>query len=292
MRIVTHNLTFHADDVFACVVLKQVFPKAEIVRTRDKETLESVETNILVDVGGKYDGERFFDHHFMGAPKREDGITYSGFGMIWKKWGQEFLKGYTYAIEKVWKKIDDTLVSWVDAVDNGEEKARGMSVNHLVSAFNPPWNSKGEFDDRFNKAMEFSLGILEREIRSAVAELESEQLVLSASKKLDGNLLVMAQGGPWQKAVFENNISALFVAYQAEDGKSYYLQCVPDTLGGFGKRLELPEAWAGLNDKQLQEVTGVQDAIFCHRGRFIAGAKSLDGVIEMAKIAIELKRKE
>ena len=33
---------------------------------------------------------------------------------------------------------------------------------------------------------------------------------------------------------------------------------------------KLPKAWAGLRNEELAAVTGVEDAIFCHTGRFIA----------------------
>jgi uncharacterized UPF0160 family protein len=48
---------------------------------------------------------------------------------------------------------------------------------------------------------------------------------------------------------------------------------------------KLPEDWGGKRDEELQAVTGVKDAIFCHTGRFIAVAKSFEGIMEMARIA-------
>jgi uncharacterized UPF0160 family protein len=52
-------------------------------------------------------------------------------------------------------------------------------------------------------------------------------------------------------------------------------------------RADLPEAWAGLRDAELAAVTGVPDAGFCHNGRFIAAAKSFEGVRAMAKLALQ-----
>jgi uncharacterized UPF0160 family protein len=50
---------------------------------------------------------------------------------------------------------------------------------------------------------------------------------------------------------------------------------------------KLPKAWMGKRDKELAEVTGVIDVVFCHTGRFIAVAKSLDGIMKLAQLAIE-----
>jgi len=52
-------------------------------------------------------------------------------------------------------------------------------------------------------------------------------------------------------------------------------------------RKNFPKLWAGLRDEELQNVTGVPDAIFCHRGLFLAIAKSKEGAIKLAQIAVE-----
>ncbi|MFT5814827.1 MAG: uncharacterized UPF0160 family protein, partial [Psychroserpens sp.] len=49
----------------------------------------------------------------------------------------------------------------------------------------------------------------------------------------------------------------------------------------------LPKSWAGLADKALQDVTGIDDAMFCHNGLFIAGAQSFESTMKMAAIALQ-----
>ena len=46
-------------------------------------------------------------------------------------------------------------------------------------------------------------------------------------------------------------------------------------------------SWAGLRDADLAAVTGVPDAGFCHNGRFIAAAKSYEGIYAMALQALK-----
>ena len=55
----------------------------------------------------------------------------------------------------------------------------------------------------------------------------------------------------------------------------------------FENRKDLPAAWAGLRDVDLQAVTGVDDAIFCHNGRFLIVAKTLEGARALAKLALD-----
>ena len=50
--------------------------------------------------------------------------------------------------------------------------------------------------------------------------------------------------------------------------------------------MDLPEAWAGLSGDELREVTGVPDAVFCHKGRFIAVAESGEGALDLADAAL------
>jgi hypothetical protein len=44
--------------------------------------------------------------------------------------------------------------------------------------------------------------------------------------------------------------------------------------------------WAGLRGADLARVSGVDDAVFCHNARFIGGAQSLKGAMQMAALAV------
>lgn len=60
--IVTHAGQAHADDFLAVAVLLVKFPNAKVVRVNDPAAI-SDSSAIFVDIGNKYDGKRFFDHH-------------------------------------------------------------------------------------------------------------------------------------------------------------------------------------------------------------------------------------
>ena len=60
-----------------------------------------------------------------------------------------------------------------------------------------------------------------------------------------------------------------------------------DEISSFKNKKDLPVSWAGLKDADLQKVTGVSDAVFCHRGLFLAVAKSKEGAIKLAQIAVQ-----
>ena len=112
MIIATHNGKFHADDVFGVALLTQLFPDAQVVRSRDKEVLDGAD--IVLDVGGTYDAAaRRFDHHQLTSGARPSGILYSAFGLLWQHYGLEFCGGD----ERVWGKIDRRLVTAIPDAD-------------------------------------------------------------------------------------------------------------------------------------------------------------------------------
>jgi uncharacterized UPF0160 family protein len=96
LRAVTHNSKFHADDVFATVVLRKLYPDMQLTRTRDPDVIASAD--IAYDLSGMYDhAARRYDHHQRGARKRQDtGITYSAFGLIWDHYGREYCAAWSY----------------------------------------------------------------------------------------------------------------------------------------------------------------------------------------------------
>ena len=64
------------------------------------------------------------------------------------------------------------------------------------------------------------------------------------------------------------------------------IQTVPAELGSFEDRKSLPKSWAGLSGQAFKEATGLDDAMFCHNGLFIAGAESFESIMKMANMAL------
>ena len=92
---------------------------------------------------------------------------------------------------------------------------------------------------------------------------------------------------PWQEVVCTELPHINYVVFPDVSG-SWRVQVVPKELGQFGARKDLPAEWAGLRGEALMEVTGTFDAIFCHNGRFIAGAETREGALALAKLAGKL----
>ena len=282
--IVTHNGNFHADDVFSIAALKSIIPSFKLIRTRDLDVI--AQADMVIDVGGEYDAatDRFDHHQRGGAGERENGIPYSSFGLIWQKYGIEICQGN----RDVAKAVDSGLVSTIDAIDCGHVEGiyEGISLSQTIGMFNPTWQEDADFDACFNEAVDFASRVLKRFIASANGGISAKALVAKAIENAeDPRVVVLEKYTPWKRTVHALSEEALYVVYPSQTGQ-WRIQTVPVELGSFEDRKPLPKQWAGLSDNDLQEVTNIHDAMFCHNGCFIAGAESFESTMKMAAIAV------
>ena len=283
--IVTHNGNFHADDVFSIAALKCIFPSFNLIRTRDLDII--AKADIVLDVGGVYDPDTGrFDHHQRGgAGQRENGIPYSSFGLIWQKYGVEICQGN----QELANSVDADLVSTIDAIDCGhvEGVAQGISLSQTISMFNPTWQEDSHYDTCFDEAVDFASRVLTRFIASANGGISAKAIVAKAIENAaDPRVIVLEKYTPWKRTVHALSTEALYMVYPSGSGP-WRIQTVPVEPGSFEDRKSLPKPWAGLSDKALKEVTGIDDAMFCHNGLFIAGAESFESTMKMAAMALK-----
>jgi uncharacterized UPF0160 family protein len=283
--IVTHNGNFHADDVFSVAALKSIFSSFTLIRTRDLEII--AKADIVIDVGGEYDPENGrFDHHQRGgAGERDNGIPYSSLGLIWQKYGVEICNGN----QDVANALDAGLVSTIDAIDCGHVKGvpEGISLSQTISMFNPTWQEDSHFDTCFDEAVDFASRVLTRFIAAANGGISAKSIVATAIENAqDPRVIVLEKYTPWKRTVHALSDKALYMIYPSQTGQ-WRIQTVPVEPGSFEDRRPLPKEWAGLSDKALQDVTGIDDAIFCHNGLFIAGAESFESTMKMAEMALQ-----
>ncbi len=306
--VAVHDGVFHADDTFAVAALLVLFPALKILRTRKPDVLATAD--LRVDVGGTYDAAAgTLDHHQPGgAGARANGIPFAGFGLTWAEFGRDVVESlcpnladpdpehdYSDEVEAVWSAVDRRLVQPVDAGDCGVKLSTGEAVEGVfpygissaISAFNPSWQETESFDSAFAKALVVAEGILRREVARAAGSVMAEAEVRKAiAAATDPRVIVLDQFVPWGDVVIDEAPEALYVVFPSETG-DYRVQCVADGKGSFGKRKALPAAWGGKRGKDLAELTGVPDAIFCHPGLFIAGAQSKEGTLRLAQLALD-----
>jgi uncharacterized UPF0160 family protein len=297
--LVTHSGGFHADELLSSVILTRLFPQARIVRSRAPEWITPAEDRIIYDVGGAYDAEaRIFDHHQRGAPLREDGQPYSSFGLIWKHFGRDYLAAFGVPeahVEVVHASFDAGFVLPIDLVDNGALSPSvagvlgGLSLPVLLETLKPVFDETDpEADDRaFHSALAIARSFVEARIEKSAAKLRAEALVHQAIVDAgEARILELPMGMPFRPAVVKAGADHLLFVVHPRD-KDWCLTTIRRADEGFEVRADLPAAWAGLTNGDLEAASGVTGASFCHNGRFVAAAKTREAALAMAELAVK-----
>lgn len=290
MKLVTHNDRFHADDVFALAVLRIKFGNEikEVIRTRDEEIIKSAD--IVFDVGGIYDAEKNrFDHHQPeSAGERNNGFPYAAFGLVWKKWGEEICGS-----KEIAEIVDERLVIPIDAGDNGfsfykypeDSEISEYTMDKLVGAFGSTWKEEDNYDEAYFEMVDFAEKILRREIVLAQHKAEAIPIVEKAYQDSeDKRFVVFDKFLPWA-GVISNYEEVLYVVFPSKNKKLWRASCVQES--NFVNRKDFPKEWAGLRDEELEKVSGVKGAKFCHRKLFLAVGDSKESALQLVKIALD-----
>lgn len=292
-KLITHNGSFHSDDIFAAAAFSLLFEKNgepfEIIRTRDKEIIKS--GYCVFDVGGVYDEEKnLFDHHQKGgAGKRENGIDYSSFGLVWKKYGEEICDSKEAA-----DLIDKKLVAPIDAGDNGIDLVENKYdispylIQHAFSSMYPTWRENDlNKDEIFLKCVAIAKIFLQREVKIANDIVLSKIILIDIYKKTeDKRIIILDDNYPFESVLCDFE-EPLFVIYPRKTDNTWGVKAITKDISTFENRKDLPKEWGGLMDEELVKISLVPDAIFCHRALFLAVAKSREGAIKLAQIAVE-----
>lgn len=262
----THGGRFHADDVFSSALLRILRPDIRIYRGF---TLPKGFSGIAYDIG---DGP--FDHHKKDSPRRDNGVPYAAFGLLWREYGKFFLN------EEEAQRFDEKFVQPLDLDDN---TGCGNILAGAIGAFNPPWDSRQNPDEAFEEALEVAYKILENKLKSLAAVERGKAAVQAGLQTMQEGTVVLKQYAPWKPVLVSS--PAEFVIFPSMRG-GYSLQCIPkDFNGKTGDKVPLPKAWWGRPQEELARVTGVEDIQFCHASGFMATAGSLEGAKQLVTLA-------
>ncbi len=288
--IATHSGGFHADEIFAVATLKIALgEEVEVLRTRNPLIYEKAD--FVVDVGGVYDPKigRFDHHQEGGAGTHQGGLPYASFGLLWREYGTQICGSSVVA-----ERIEKRLVLSIDAPDNGVQIYTNIHkdvypyiIGDLFNSYYPDFDVTSENIDRaFLTCVDIAKDLLLREIAKAKNYVTQEHIVEDIYQKSEEKgIIVLEKKYVWDE-VLSRHPEPLFAVYPDIDGSKWSVKGVRNSPNPFDLRKMFPEAWAGKQGKELQELSGVKDATFCHNGRFIVRAESKEGAIKLAQIAL------
>ena len=225
-NVITHSGEFHADDVFAVAILS--FLK-EIKLTRTRDIGASNDDTIIVDVGGRYDGKRYFDHHQGLKEKRDNGSSYASAGLIWMHYGKEILEKNNLQCKNEVFEVVDELMSKIDADDNGETETES-EISKLIAEFNPNIIEElSSYDSCFIEAVMFARKIIENKIKTAESKYREYEEIKKEMEITKGNTVFLKKYYPnWCESILEidEKHKIDYVVYPYID-ESVHIVCIP-----------------------------------------------------------------
>ena len=273
----THSGKFHADDVFSAALLLYLNPEITITRGN---TVPDDYKGLVFDIGrGEY------DHHQKDSRIRENGVPYAAFGLLWKALGAEILG------EELAAKFDESFVQPLDNNDNTGEK---NELATLIGNFNPGWDSKGSNDQAFFQAVSVAGMILENKFQryrgNERADKRVEEVLEEHQKALKNgdtpaentNILVLPEFIPCQKRLSETSIA--FVIFPSNRG-GYCIQPQKKEYS-MNYKCSFPSQWLGLEGEELVATTGLESAIFCHKGGFLMTCGTLEDSLRACRSSL------
>ena len=270
----THDGHFHADEITACsllIVFELVHPD-QIIRTRDLNELALCE--FVCDVGGIYDPKiKRFDHH-----QQEYQGSLSSAGMV-----LEYLKNEEIITEDIYTYLNDTFVKGVDLHDNGLFSAEigHLTFSQIIQTFNPIHHVH-DSKPYFLEALTFTINLIRRLMK------KYEHIVLCREEITEGmktqaKLLVYERSMPWIDTFFSEGGElhpAEFLIMPSGENE-WKLRGIPPSRDDLmAVRKKQPATWAGKKNEELASVTGIPEAIFCHKQRFISIWKTKEAALK------------
>ena len=294
--IITHPGIFHADDVCSVAFLRLLGVTAPVERRVPSAADLEDPTVLVLDIGGRHEPSLLnFDHHQFthedwaaGRGARWDGVPYAAFGLL--------ADHFAHANPQVHQRFDERLVQPVDAADCGWGSIEGdrptLSFSAVITGFNPgPDATPAERIAAFDAAVEVAKQVIANTTAEAEAFVEARDTVSGADTAVGDRVLILEKFVPWSEHLFDraDQHDLLYVVFPSLRG-GFCVQQVPEEPDSFKGRKALPEAWAAKRGQELAELLGLSsggDATFCHGGRFVGGAETLEDCLKMARLAVE-----
>ena len=255
--VITHDATFHCDELTALALLKRYF-RIFIIRTRDPELLQWGKNHkkvMVIDVGGEHEPHRLlFDHHQDINIDASDKLIFDWLieiGKI-KLLEQIYLDKFITGVSDYDTNRHNIINRWLEI--NNENKYRSLA--DIVSGYNRGGSIQRS---QFNLALDFISDVLENEF-NIVNRCINDQPVYENRIKITG-----------QCDLFEDSC----IIWEREKTSQYAIQ--PRSNGNWSLKT------LNSTTHPLPSVIDEDDLVFLHKGLFLAVFKTKEAAIRVAK---------
>lgn len=277
IKVAIHSGALHADELLCLALVKLEYPdhKLDYRRSRNQEDWDWAD--LVMDVGKKYDGKKFFDHHQDDIPVYENGVKKSACGL--------YLESMTKLTEQEKNYLLERGLYVVQADDNGQN-LKDTKLEHFsnpfsfVPTFNCDWKTGvygPEQEEAFAEALTSVVLVVRNLLREARLEKEAHDQTERALVNMKNHVVVIGSYCPHMTQVVEFNAgepNALVTVFSNSQGQ-WNVQVVPKETGNFASWVSIPE-----------EVSELPGFVFRHKGAFIAGFTNEYDAIKAAKLTV------
>lgn len=221
-----------------------------------------------------------FDHHQKNRNgQRENGIYYSSIGLLWKKFGKEYLKQLEVkSIDKTFEYMDKELIQYIDATDNMQlEYLESKIVPDFIKLCNPEWNENINENVAFINALKLADEFWEIYIKHAIAEVEAIEIILERIDKCKECYLVFDVEMPYRKAAkYINNNKVKYIIFKSRR-EGYDIRTLIDSC-------RFNDTISHATDINIaREITGINDLIYVDVHGKLCCTKTLESAIQVIK---------
>lgn len=270
---VTHSGCFHVDDVISTIFLRKILKNVKLIRVPSTENLE-LKNKIVYDIGL---GE--FDHHQVNRNgKRKNGIYYSSIGLLWQRFGRNYLADLKIKnIDKTFEYIDNELIQYIDATDNMQfNYLNGKISPDFVKFYNPQWNEKISENEAFLNAIRSADEFWNIYLKHAIAEVEAIDFILSEVQEAKECYLVFEKEIPYRKAVKLINSNVKYFIFKSRR-EGYDIRIIKDSVR-FNNEIVHAK-----NIAEARKLTKIKDLLYVDFNGKLCCTKTLDSAKMLVK---------
>lgn len=296
IRVGIHSEPNHADDVLCVALLQKEYGKenVSVLRTRDIEKLKTCD--YILDVGGKDELVRdkegrlvqvWLDHHQKESGYEENGVKKAACSKL-----VDFLFDED---EKTRTELHRILIDQVAVADNGQDLHIGNNVLNFVGyTVEQNWTlppSKEESEKCFLMTLDIVYNILDR-IMEKISNMEFGESLIKEALHTENEYIVLEQYVPrsiWDKTLIKynkKNSKKIKAVVFPSTHENWDVIMVHKRMDSFECLVIFPSQWLGLRDNELEEASGITDAVFCHTAGFFWESKTKESAILAVKKAL------